>query len=542
MSLGLHLLNEPGLVADKGLGLIVDHARLLHLTLRRLRGKTPAPVIEPDRDDRRFAADGWRDRLPFDLVKQSYLLVSRALREAAAEVGGLDPDTARKAAFHLRRLIDAAAPSNFLPTNPEALQAAWESGGESLIRGLDNLLSDLEAGQGSLRLRITDETAFRLGENVAVTPGKVIFQNDLMQLIQYQPTTAKVFRRPLLIVPPWINKFYVLDLQPRNSFLRWAVAQGHTVFVVSWVNPDGRLRNKRFDDYMLEGPLAALDAIEKATSARTVNVVGYCIGGTLLACALAYMAAKGDRRVRSATFLTTLVDFTEPGDLKVFIDRRQLANLDRGMARKGYLDGRQMSHVFTLLRANDLIWSTVVRRYLLGQKPAAFDLLYWNADSTRMPAMMHGFYLRRMYLENKLAEPGGIVLDGVPIDLRKIEVPTYLVATEEDHIVPWRGAFAATGLYKGPIRFVLAASGHIAGVVNPPDRRKYWHWTNPSPAATPDDWLKGATRIDGSWWPDWAAWLAGQGGAKVTARIPGTGGLAAIEDAPGSYVKVRAED
>jgi polyhydroxyalkanoate synthase len=388
---------------------------------------------------------------------------------------------------------------------------------------------------------MTDMAAFKIGENVAATPGKVVYQNELMQLIQYVPITETVKRRPLLIMPPWINKFYILDLRPGNSFVRWAVGQGHTVFVISWVNPDERLAAKTFEDYMREGPLAALDAIHEATGERGANVIGYCLGGTLLAATLAYMAAKRDTRIKSATYFVTMVDFQEAGELGVFIDEEQLQALEQRMSKKGYLEARDMHTTFNMLRANDLIWSFVVNNYLLGKQPFPFDLLYWNADSTRMPAAMHSFYLRKMYQENLLVQPGGITLAGVPLDLRKIKTPSFLLSTREDHIAPWRSTYAATQLYAGPVRFVLSASGHIADVVNPPGG-KYSHWVNDDNPPSAEEWRAGAAKIPDSWWPGWESWVSQYAGGEVPARQPGDGKLTPIEDAPGSYVKVRAED
>jgi polyhydroxyalkanoate synthase len=414
-----------------------------------------------------------------------------------------------------------------------------ESGGENLVKGLEHLLDDLERGKGQLSIKMTDYDAFKVGQNIASTPGKVVYQNDLMQLIQFSPTTDKVLRRPLLIIPPWINKYYILDLRPKNSFIKWAVDQGITVFIVSWVNPDEELSAKSFEDYMLEGPLAALDQIKLATGETEVNAVGYCLGGTLLASTLAYMAAKGDQRVASATFLTTMTDFSEAGELSVFIDEEQLQLLEERMNEKGYLDGGTMATSFNMLRANDLIWSFVVNNYLLGKDPFPFDLLYWNSDSTRMPARMHSFYLRNMYQNNLLIEPGGITLGGEPIDLRRITVPVFMLSTREDHIAPWKSTYAGTQIFGGPIKFVLSASGHIAGVVNPPAAGKYCHWTNTKLPKTPDAWLETAKQNEGSWWTEWYRWLAKQGGGTVAARVPGAGGLTAIEDAPGSYVAVR---
>jgi polyhydroxyalkanoate synthase len=450
----------------------------------------------------------------------------------------MDDKTAQKVDFYTRQFVDAMSPTNFVMTNPEVLRRTAETGGENLLKGLSNLLSDLERGQGNLRIRMTDESKFKVGENIAVTPGKVVYQNDLMQLIQYTPTTENVLKRPLLILPPWINKFYILDLRPKNSFIRWAVDQGHTVFMVSWVNPDERLAEKGFEDYMLEGPYAALEAIEKATGEKSVNAIGYCLGGTLLSATLAHMATKRDTRIKSATFFTTMVDFAESGELGVFIDEEQLNALEAKMQKRGFLEGREMATTFNMLRANDLIWSFVVNNYLLGQDPFPFDLLYWNDDSTRMPARMHSFYLRRMYQQNDLIKPGGIELLSVKLDLRKIKLPTYILSTREDHIAPWASTYRATQTYGGDIRFVLAASGHIAGVVNPPDAGKYSHWVNTTLPPSPEAWFAGATELAGSWWPDWQRWVTGQEAAQVPARQPKN----AIEDAPGSYVQVMAQD
>jgi polyhydroxyalkanoate synthase len=536
------MMADPARLVQSQLSLWRDYMTLWQRTTQRfLGGETAAPVIEPAAGDRRFRDAAWSDNALFDYIKQSYLLAARWIQKTVQEVDGVDERTARKVDFYTRQLVDAIAPSNFLMTNPEVLRATIESRGENLVKGLENLLGDLERGKGRLAISMTDMAAFKIGENIAVTPGKVVFQNDLMQLIQYAPTTETVKRRPLLIIPPWINKFYILDLRPDNSFIRWAVSQGHTVFVISWVNPDERLAAKTFADYMNEGPLAALGAIEEATGEREANVIGYCLGGTLLACTLAYMTAKRDNRIKSATFFVTMVDFAEAGELSVFIDEEQLTALEERMNEKGYLEGRDMATTFNMLRANDLIWSFVVNNYLLGKSPFPFDLLYWNADSTRMPAAMHSFYLRRMYQNNLLVKPGGITLDGVPIDLGKIKTPAFLLSTREDHIAPWRSTYAATQLYKGPVKFVLSASGHIAGVVNPPGS-KYGHWDSEKNPPTPEEWLAGATQHGGSWWPLWERWVGPYGGGEVPARRPGDGKLHPIEDAPGSYVKVRAED
>jgi len=537
------MLADPERLATAQAELARDYMALWQATARRFAGETSEPVATPARDDRRFKDQDWTENPLFDFYKQFYLVSSRWLhgrvREAAA---GVDPHTARMADFYTRQMIDALSPTNFVLTNPTVLRETVATGGQNLMRGLDRLLRDLERGQGDLRISMTDSAGFRLGETIALSPGKVVYQNDLMQLIQYAPATETVFKRPLLIVPPWINKFYILDLRPRNSLIAWLVGQGHTVFVVSWVNPGPDLAHKGFADYMLEGPVAAIDAIAAATGERTVNIIGYCIGGTLLGCALAWMAAKRRKRVASATFLTAMLDFAEAGELSVFIDEEQLDLLEKHMGEKGFLESRHMSKVFNLMRANDLIWSFHVNNYLMGKDPPPFDLLHWNADSTRMPAMMHGFYLRNMYHRNLLRAAGGITLDGVPIDLGRIAVPAYFLSTREDHIAPWRSTYAGARLLKGPVRFVLAASGHIAGVVNPPGGSKYGHWVNPALPADPEAWFAAAESRDGSWWPDWQAWVEPHGGGRVPARAPGAGKLPALEDAPGSYVRMKAED
>jgi polyhydroxyalkanoate synthase len=545
MEMTARLMSDPAKLVEAQFSLWQDYMNLWQSTAKRMMGQEAEPVIAPAKDDRRFKDAAWQDNQVFDFVKQSYLLTARWLQSTVQSVEGLDEKTARKIDFYTRQFVDAMAPSNFVLTNPEVLRATMESRGENLLKGLQNLLDDLERGKGQLKIKMTDLEAFEVGRNIAVTPGKVIYQNDLIQLIQYTPTTKEVAKRPLLIIPPWINKYYILDLKPANSFVKWAVDQGHTVFVISWVNPDERLAAKTFSDYLLEGPIAALDAVEQATGERTANVVGYCLGGTLLACLLACLATKGGAdRIASATFLTTLVDFKEAGELTVFIDEEQLAALEEKMNERGYLEGAEMANTFNMLRANDLIWSFVINNYLLGKEPFPFDLLYWNADSTRMPAAMHSFYLRNMYQENLLSKPGGIELNGVPIDLTKVRTPSFILSTREDHIAPWKATYVATQLYKGPVRFVLAASGHIAGVVNPPAAGKYNHWTNTGMKKfpkSPDEWLAKAEMRPGSWWPEWQEWIAEYTDDKVPAREPGSGKLKAIEDAPGSYVKVQAQ-
>jgi len=535
------LMANPGRMVQAQMGFWQDYLTLWQNTTRRIMGIDQTPVIAADPKDKRFKDEAWQQNEIFDFIKQSYLLSARYVQDVVRTVDGMDAKTARKVDFYARQFVDAMSPSNFLLTNPEVLRKTAETGGENLLRGLNNLLSDLERGHGKLSIRMTDADAFKLGENIAVSPGKVVFQNALMQLIQYAPSTATVLKRPLLILPPWINKYYILDLRPRNSLVKYLVSQGHTVFMASWVNPDEHLADAGFEDYMHKGVFAALDAIEQATNERKVNAIGYCLGGTLLGTTLAWMARKGDTRIKTATFFVTMMDFAEAGELGVFIDEEQLTALEEKMKTRGYLEGGDMATTFNMLRANDLIWSFVVNNYLLGNEPFPFDLLYWNADATRMPARMHSFYLRNMYQQNLLSQPNAIELDGETIDLRQITVPAYFLSTREDHIAPWRSTYRATQLLAGPNRFVLAASGHIAGVVNPPDGGKYNHWVNDTLPTDPQDWLAGATEMAGSWWPDWNRWACTHtADTRVPARMPGDGKLAVIEDAPGSYVKVKA--
>jgi polyhydroxyalkanoate synthase len=535
------MMADPARVMEANLKLWQDYTNLWQETMKRAAGEESEPVIEPARSDKRFKDEEWQENPVFDYIKQSYLLASRYIHNTVKETEGLDEHTAGKVDFYTRQFIDAMAPTNFAMSNPEVVRRTVETGGENLLQGLSNLLEDLERGKGKVRVKMTDLERFKLGENVAVTPGKVVYQNDLMQLLQYAPSTETVYKRPLLIIPPWINKYYILDLRPKNSFIKWAVDQGHTVFVISWVNPDEKLAEKDFEDYLLEGPMEALGAIEKATGERDVKVIGYCLGGTLLACLLACLEEKGDDRIKSATFFTSMIDFAEPGELGVFIDEEQLTLMEQEMEKTGYFEGSAMSEAFNLLRANDLIWSFVVNNYLMGKDPFPFDLLYWNSDSTRMPREMHKYYLRNFYQKNLLREPGGIELDGVKIDLATVKTPAYVLSTKEDHIAPWMSTYAATQLLGGSVRFVLGMSGHIAGVVNPPSAKKYGYWTNDELPADPEQWLAGASDHPGSWWLDWKKWVQRSNGKKVPAREPGDGGLPVLEDAPGSYVKVRIE-
>ncbi len=536
MDLYGRMLGDPYALAAFSTNLAIDYTKLWQSSWMRMFGGEAQPVAAPGKGDNRFRDEEWQKSFVFDFIKQSYLITSRHVQGAVAGVDDLPEESKKKVAFFTRQYLDALAPSNFALTNPQVLRETLASGGQNLVKGLDNLLGDIEKGGISM----TDEKAFKLGKNVATTPGKVVFQNDLMQLIQYVPTTKEVSRTPLVIIPPWINKYYILDLRESNSFIKWALDQGHTVFVISWVNPDAKLAAKGFDDYMKEGPLAALDAIERATGEKQVNFIGYCLGGTLLGCVLAWLAARGEDRVRAATFFVALLDFAQPGELGVFIDEAQVQSLEKRMNKRGgYLEGAEMATTFNLLRANDLVWSFVINNYLMGKDPFPFDLLYWNSDATRMPAKMHSFYLRNMYMKNLLGVPGGIELAGVPIDLSKVKVPAYFVSTAEDHIAPWKTTYRGAKYLGGKVRFVLGGSGHIAGIVNPPAAQKYQHWTSDAMPATPEEWFEGAQATPGSWWLDWQAWMEAQNGPdRVPARTPGEG-LDVIGDAPGSYAMLR---
>ena len=543
MDMTAHMLSDPAKLARAQTDLWQNHLKLWQQATERMLGQGDAPeMAAPARDDRRFRDEAWQESAVFDFIKQSYLLTSKWMQRTVADVEGLDDKTAAKVEFYTQQFADAMAPTNFLISNPEALRATIDSGGENLVRGLDNLLRDLERGDGELKITMTDMDAFDVGTDVAATPGEVVYRNDMIELIQYAPTTEKVHKRPLLMVPPWINKFYILDLRPENSLVRWARDQGYTVFMISWVNPDERLAEKSFEDYLLEGPVAALDAIEQATGEREIVATSLCLGGTLLASTLGYLKAIGDERIKTATFMASLVDFSEPGELGVFIDEDQIETLEKRMEEKGgVLDAGAMSQTFNMLRANDLIWSFVVNNYLLGKDPFPFDLLYWNADSTRMPARMHSFYLRNMYQRNALKEPGGIELAGQPIDLGSVTTPVYILATKEDHIAPWRSCYAGTGVYGGSVKFVLGGSGHIAGVANSPNTAKYPYWTNTKKPKTADKWLDGADQHDGSWWTDWHAWQSRKAGPMVPARVPGDGKLSPLVPAPGTYVMEKAK-
>jgi polyhydroxyalkanoate synthase len=470
---------------------------------------------------------------PYALIREMHGTWAKWLEETYANIEGLDPNAQRKVAFYTQQMTAATAPENFIQTNADVLQETIATEGKSLSRGIENLRHDLANGG---QIQMSDTDAFEVGQNLAATPGKIVFQNHLMQLIQYAPATKKARQRPLLIVPPWINKFYILDLSKKNSFVGHLVSQGITVFLISWINPDQSHAEVSFGDYMTDGILAARDAVLMATGEKDLNGLGYCVGGTLLSATLAYLTTKKDKTFRSATFLTTLADYKEAGDIAVFIDEDQIAKIESHMEEFGLFEGRFMATAFNMLRPRDLIWSFVINNYLKGQKPRAFDILYWNSDTTNLPAAMHSYYLRNMYLNNRLSTPGGIELDGVPIDLGTITIPTYFMAAEKDHLSPWKSAYIAPTLFGKKGRFTLAKSGHVAGVVNPPAAKKYGYWTNSKLPDSPDAWQKSATEHDGSWWPDWIRWLKRRSGEDMVARVPGDGGLTPFEDAPGSYV------
>jgi polyhydroxyalkanoate synthase len=533
-------LSDQKRAADVQMKLGKSYLDLWQQATRRLAGENAEPVIEVPPRDKRFADPEWKSNQFFDFLLQAYLLTTQWAHALVRDAEGLDPHTRKKAEFYVQQITNALAPSNFVLTNPEVLRETLASNGDNLARGMKMLAEDIAAGKGTLKIRQSDPGDLEVGVNMATTPGKVIFQNELMQLIQYHPTTETVLRTPLLIVPPWINKYYILDLKPEKSFIKWCVDQGLTVFVISWVNPDEALRHKSFDDYMKEGPLTAMDVIEKITGELKVHTLGYCVGGTLLATTLAWLADKRRVRTTSATFLTTQVDFTHAGDLMVFVDEEQIAALEQEMENVGVLEGSKMAMAFNMLRSNDLIWSYVVNNYLKGKSPSAFDLLHWNSDSTRMPAANHSYYLRNCYLDNRLSE-GSMVLDNTRLDLAKVKVPVYNLATREDHIAPAQSVLYGSQFFGGPVKFVLSGSGHIAGVVNPPAAGKYQYWTRDSIAAENlEQWLQGAEEHPGSWWPDWRAWIESHDSEQVAARSVGSDAMPPIEDAPGSYVRVRA--
>jgi polyhydroxyalkanoate synthase len=533
-------LSDPVKFAEAQVKLYAAYGEVWTNALTKMMGQNVPPVVAPAPGDNRFKDPEWSNNPYFDFWKQAYLVTTNWAEGLMENTPGLDERAQQKAQFYLRLVASAASPSNIPAMNPEVLRETFATNGANLVKGMSLLAEDMEKSGDLLQISQTDTAAFRLGENLALTPGKVVFQNELLQLIQYTPTTQDVHETPILMVPPWINKFYILDLTPAKSFIKYVVDQGFTVFVVSWVNPDERLAQRTFEDYMLSGILEAVGAVKRETGVAKPNILGYCVGGTMVASTLSYLAVRGESVFNSATFLTTQVDFEKAGDLLVFIDDKQLGELEEIMAGRGYLDGSRMANVFNMMRPRDLIWPYIVNNYLLGKKPFPFDLLYWNQDSTRMTAANHAFYLREFYHENRLA-CGEMVLGGVKIDPRKVTLPIYELATRDDHIAPAVSVFKGSKLFAGPVDFVLAGSGHIAGVINPPDKVKYQHWTGKKPQAqdTLEDWLKAADEHAGSWWPHWIEWLSNHSGDLIEARVPGAR-LGVIEDAPGSYVKVQS--
>ncbi len=530
-------MHEPEKLA-KAQGELVDgYIDLWSNSVRRLFGEEVEPVVEPTRGDKRFKDPEWSDNPYFDFCKQAYLLSSNWAEELVDKTEGLEPHAKMKAEFHLRQITSALSPSNFPATNPEILRETLSSNGKNLVEGMHNLAKDMKSSGELMKISQSDIAAFEVGRDLAVTPGKVIFQNKIIQLLQYEPTTPKVHRKPLLIVPPWINKYYILDLRPEKSFIKYVVDQGFTAFVISWVNPDANMGNTGFEDYMREGILAATKAVQREAGVQKINVLGYCVGGTLLSATLAYQAAKGKTPFSSATLLTTQVDFSKAGDLLFFIDDDQLDDLEQLMKERGYLDGSRMANVFNMLRPKDLIWPYIVNNYMLGKKPMPFDLLYWNQDSTRLPAANHSFYLREFYHHNLLAK-GGMKLDGVNLDVGKVKVPVYELAARDDHIAPPDSVYEGAKLFGGPVDYVLSGSGHIAGVVNPPAKKKYQYWTNDMGDGSLQEWKDGAKEHPGSWWPHWIKWLRKHSGPKIEPRAPGQI-HGQIEDAPGSYVTTK---
>ncbi|HYE26613.1 MAG TPA: class I poly(R)-hydroxyalkanoic acid synthase [Allosphingosinicella sp.] len=533
----LNLFGDPAKLARQQSELWTEG---LSIWQRALGLETPrSELVEKADRDKRFAAPQWRDNPLFDMIRQSYLLVSERLLGSVDAIEGLDPKQREKLRFLTKNFVDAMAPSNFAATNPLVLERAMETKGESLLKGLEHMLADISKGQ----LTHTDPEAFEVGRNIAVTPGKVVKRTPLYELIQYSPATDEVYETPLIIFPPWINRFYILDLNPKKSFIRWAVEQGLTVFMVSWRSADETMAETTLDDYVLRGQVDAIDTVRDLLGVPSVHVVGYCVAGTTLAATLALLEARGEAdKIASATFFTAQVDFSEAGDLNLFVADETLQLIEQLSEEKGYLDGRYMAATFNMLRGRDLIWSYVTNNYLMGEDYAPFDLLHWNSDTTNLPAKWHRAYLRDFYRDNKLVRAGELVVDGTPIDIHKVRTPTYVQAGREDHIAPPASVWKITHYFQGPLRFVLAGSGHIAGVVNPPEAQKYQYWTNDSKAETLDQFVAGATEHKGSWWPDWIQWIGAQGDKKVRvegARMPGGGKLKALGDAPGSYVKAQ---
>ena len=534
------LAAQPDRMMRAQADLVSKYLDLWQTTARRAAGDAADPVVAPAKGDKRFLDPDWSDNPVFDAIKQSYLLTANFLNDMVSDVEGVDPLEKRRVEFFMRMLTDAFAPSNFLASNPTALREVMATGGQSLLKGMENFQADLNRGGGALSIAQTDYEMFKIGENVATAPGKVIFRNEIIELLQFSPSTEQVYEIPLLIFPPWINKFYIMDLRPENSLIRWLASQGITVFVASWVNPDASLATKTFEDYMRQGIYEGVGAVLKQAGVERVNTVGYCIGGTLLSATLAHMAVKGDTSIGSATFFAAQQDFSEAGDLLLFTNEDWLKDLEAKMDEGGgVLSGATMADTFNALRGNDLIWSFFVNNYLLGKEPKPFDLLFWNSDQTRMPKTLHTFYLRKFYGENAMAK-GELMLDNVRIDLSQVKTPIYVQSSKEDHIAPARSVFKGARLFGGPTTFTMAGSGHIAGVINAPVARKYQHWINPALPDSLEEWQAGAEEHPGSWWPHWAAWLGERSGGMVPARDPAQGPFKPLGDAPGEYVKVKS--
>ncbi|ATC34485.1 class I poly(R)-hydroxyalkanoic acid synthase [Caulobacter vibrioides] len=535
------LAAQPDRLMRAQADLFGQYMELWQNAARRAAGEAVTPVVAPSAGDKRFNDPDWASNPMFDLMKQSYLLSSNWLNGLIAEVDGVDPATKRRVEFFTRMLTDAFSPSNFLISNPAALREVVQTQGQSLVRGMENFAADLERGGGQLAISQTDLAKFKVGENVATAPGKVVYQNDILQLLQFDPTTDTVCEIPLLIFPPWINKFYIMDLRPENSMIRWLTGQGFTVFVASWVNPDQTLAAKTFEDYMFEGIYDATQQVMTQCGVDRVNTVGYCIGGTLLSVALAHMAARGDKRINSATFFAAQQDFAEAGDLLLFTNEEWLQSIEQQMDQAGgFLPSQSMADTFNALRGNDLIWSFFVSNYLMGKEPRPFDLLFWNADQTRMPKALHLFYLRNFYKDNALTT-GKLSLGGEHLDLSTVKTPIYVQSSKDDHIAPYRSVYRGAKAFGGPVTFTMAGSGHIAGVINHPDAKKYQHWTNDELPADVSQWIAGAQEQPGSWWPHWSAWLKSRSGEQVPARDPAKGKLKPLEDAPGSFVLVKSQ-
>ncbi|WP_052045970.1 PHA/PHB synthase family protein [Candidatus Paracaedibacter symbiosus] len=507
--------------------------KLMETVTQHLQGQEVKPLIDVETRDKRFKNPIWKDHPAFFFMQQLYLLNARLLKEVLSQMEELDPQTSQKLAFYTKHLIDAMSPTNFPLTNPDVIRQTFETKGENLIQGFKNFLSDSVNGQ--LNIKMTDMEALKLGVDIATSPGKVVFRNELLELIQYSPTTAKVHSVPILIIPPWINKFYVFDLKPENSFIRWAVDKGYTLFIISWVNPDKRHSGKTLTDYTLQGAKEAFDFVRQYTNHKSINMIGYCTGGVLLNCLMTYLKAKGkDKEIKSATLIAAPTDFREAGDLLVYVCEAQLKKLESHIKKKGYLDAGSMMQSFNLLRANDLIWSFYINNYLMGKEPIPFDMLHWNSDAVRMPGKMHSDFLRKMYLENRLIQPGGIKIGDVPIDLTTITTPMFIMAAADDHIAPWRAVFPLSTMVKGATEFVLSSSGHVAGVFNHPEKHKYNYWKNGQKAETADEWLASAEKVSGSWWPVWQEWMEKFSGKMVEAHP--ISDKNSLGEAPGTYV------